>query len=292
MSAARVVADILRTPTIDDVTTSMDKTIESKDKEFPAVNSGNTFEVTGVQGLNAPGYQVDASNNIVSATDPAQRVEAAFVLPRDESIEGTEKTGKLSENPVSISVQDPDEAFREYRTLLVVLQDTASGARNVYKKEFAVKLPDSDGDLVPDEEDAFPNDPDEWADVDNDGTGNNADPDDDNDGLKDEVEIKYGLNPRDPSDAEADFDGDGVNNKVEIQQGTDINDPQDHPYARKPGDINGDSDITLSDALLGLQIIMGKNRLNKQGHRYADVNSDNVIGPEEVVYILRHVTDN
>jgi hypothetical protein len=44
---------------------------------------------------------------------------------------------------------------------------------------------DSDGDGVPDSEDAFPNDPNETTDTDGDGIGNNADPDDDNDGVPD-----------------------------------------------------------------------------------------------------------
>jgi hypothetical protein len=47
---------------------------------------------------------------------------------------------------------------------------------------------DADGDGVPDDEDAFPNDPNEQVDTDGDGTGNNADTDDDNDGLADEVD--------------------------------------------------------------------------------------------------------
>ncbi|MEA3559859.1 MAG: hypothetical protein U9R75_11455, partial [Candidatus Thermoplasmatota archaeon] len=36
---------------------------------------------------------------------------------------------------------------------------------------------DRDGDGVPDSEDAFPDDPDEWADVDGDGIGDNSDTD-------------------------------------------------------------------------------------------------------------------
>jgi hypothetical protein len=46
-------------------------------------------------------------------------------------------------------------------------------------------LEDTDGDGVPDVEDAFPNDPSEWLDTDSDGIGNNADTDDDNDGVPD-----------------------------------------------------------------------------------------------------------
>ena len=44
---------------------------------------------------------------------------------------------------------------------------------------------DSDNDGVPDSSDAFPNDPNETTDSDGDGIGNNADPDDDNDGILD-----------------------------------------------------------------------------------------------------------
>ena len=44
---------------------------------------------------------------------------------------------------------------------------------------------DSDGDGVPNEEDAFPYDPSEWTDSDGDGIGDNGDTDDDNDGILD-----------------------------------------------------------------------------------------------------------
>jgi len=44
---------------------------------------------------------------------------------------------------------------------------------------------DSDGDGIPDDEDAFPSDPNETVDTDGDGIGNNADLDDDGDGVPD-----------------------------------------------------------------------------------------------------------
>ncbi len=44
---------------------------------------------------------------------------------------------------------------------------------------------DADGDGVPDSEDAFPGDPNEWLDTDGDGIGDNADDDDDGDGVPD-----------------------------------------------------------------------------------------------------------
>ncbi len=64
---------------------------------------------------------------------------------------------------------------------------------------------DSDGDGVPDSEDAFPNDPTEQTDNDGDGIGDNADLDDDNDGLTDAEEAIIGTDP-----LIADTDNDGV----------------------------------------------------------------------------------
>ena len=65
---------------------------------------------------------------------------------------------------------------------------------------------DADGDGVGDVLDAFPNDPNEWTDTDDDNIGNNADTDDDSDGLLDTEEIA--SNPQ-TNPLEADTDGDG-----------------------------------------------------------------------------------
>ena len=96
---------------------------------------------------------------------------------------------------------------------------------NTFKKStptiaIVVPEPDTDGDGHVDSKDAFPNDPHEWLDTDHDGTGDNADTDDDNDGINDTDELKYGLNPKDPSDAAKDSDGDGISNIDEIRHGT------------------------------------------------------------------------
>ena len=78
---------------------------------------------------------------------------------------------------------------------------------------------DSDGDGVVDELDAFPNDPNEWIDTDEDGTGNNADLDDDDDGMPDSWETENGLDPlRD--DSQEDADGDGISNIDEFENGS------------------------------------------------------------------------
>jgi hypothetical protein len=73
---------------------------------------------------------------------------------------------------------------------------------------------DSDGDGVPDSEDAFPNNPTEWSDTDGDGVGDNADAfptdplewnDQDDDGIGDNADAF----PADPTEW-SDIDGDGV----------------------------------------------------------------------------------
>ena len=93
--------------------------------------------------------------------------------------------------------------------------------------------PDSDGDGVPDADDAFPNDPNETVDTDGDGIGNNADPDDDGDRIRDADEIRFGLDPLDPTDAGLDSDRDGYSNREEIDAGSDPRDPNSTPGERR-----------------------------------------------------------
>jgi hypothetical protein len=65
--------------------------------------------------------------------------------------------------------------------------------------------PDDDGDETPDADDAFPLDPEEWADKDNDWIGDNLDADDDADGVADDHN-NNGI----ADHKELDFDGDGI----------------------------------------------------------------------------------
>jgi hypothetical protein len=104
----------------------------------------------------------------------------------------------------SLTVTDDDGSTSISSTTVSVLKSSST---------------DIDGDTVPDVLDAFPYDPSEWADNDNDGTGNNQDTDDDNDGMTDDWEITYGLNPL-LDDSHLDADGDGVSNIDEFQADT------------------------------------------------------------------------
>ena len=90
--------------------------------------------------------------------------------------------------------------------------------------------PDADGDGFVDAADAFPNDPSDWADLDGDGTGNNADPDADGDGRAN-ADDAFPHN----ADEWADLDGDGVGDNA---------DPD------RDGDgVNNDDDLFPDDAL-------------------------------------------
>ncbi|HMP75901.1 MAG TPA: thrombospondin type 3 repeat-containing protein [Kiritimatiellia bacterium] len=55
------------------------------------------------------------------------------------------------------------------------------------------------------------------------------DPDSDGDGIPDSIEVKWGMNPFDPSDALADLDGDGYSNLEEFLAGTDPRDANSFP---------------------------------------------------------------
>jgi PKD repeat protein len=86
---------------------------------------------------------------------------------------------------------------------------------------------DSDNDQILDCNDAFPDDPNEWLDTDEDGVGNNTDPDDDSDELPDDWEIASGLDPLDSSEdngRDGDLDGDSWSNYDEYVYGTHPND--------------------------------------------------------------------
>ncbi len=102
-------------------------------------------------------------------------------------------------------------------------------------------------------------------DTDLDWIPNSKDPDDDNDGMPDWWEKKYGLNPLDASDRNTDLDGDGLTNYQEYLYGTNPRNP----------DTDGDG---LSD---GYEVAHGLNPL------YPNVNFKiNNLLVESVIFVF------
>lgn len=102
-------------------------------------------------------------------------------------------------------------------TVAVIVTDEDGGSGTA-SQDVSVVL-DRDGDGVPDDQDAFPDDPNEWADTDGDGVGDNADAfpndptetvDSDGDGVGDNADAF----PNDPTES-ADTDGDGTGDNAD-----------------------------------------------------------------------------
>jgi heme exporter protein D len=74
---------------------------------------------------------------------------------------------------------------------------------------------DYDGDSVLNKDDRFPTDPTESKDMDNDGIGDNSDPDIDGDGWNNTVEMQVGTDPRNPGSEPADVDMDWIPDVLE-----------------------------------------------------------------------------
>ena len=129
-----------------------------------------------------------------------------------------------------------------------------NGASNGYSLDISQAGPsDLDGDGLGDLVDAIPNDPLEQFDVDGDFIGDNADIDNDNDGMPDSYEITHNLDPLLASDAFDDPDGDGFTNLEESLADTDPGDPDSTPTASAPTVFACDDNnaCTLSSYILG-----------------------------------------
>lgn len=92
----------------------------------------------------------------------------------------------------------------------LVLRATTPDGTIEQRIHITYEKPDRDGDGVPDDEDAFPDDPTEWSDLDGDGIGDNSDPDRDGDGISNDYESQLGTDPDDPASKPLDSDGDGI----------------------------------------------------------------------------------
>lgn len=136
-------------------------------------------------------------------------------------------------------------------------------------KNLAIGLTDRDGDGVVDGEDAFPDDPNEWIDSDNDGIGNNADPNDDNDGVPDLTDTF----PQDPFEwIDSDLDGVGDNtDQLNLPELLSVSSYDDYGQAR--GTLKDGNIIYIANGTAGLTIVqIGYNGLLTKIGSYPLVN--------------------
>ena len=134
--------------------------------------------------------------------------EAAITLPPAGFEVGYVPIIKYQKEPIDSDndgVPDSGDAFPNDPT-----ESSDSDSDGIGNNSDAFPL---DATGVGDNADAFPNDSRETVDSDNDGTGDNSDAfpnnalysaDRDFDGMPDEWETRYGLDPNDPSDATSD----------------------------------------------------------------------------------------
>ena len=64
-------------------------------------------------------------------------------------------------------------------------------------------------------------------------------------------------------------------------------------YSDEPvvGDLDGDAEISIGDAIIGLRLLSGSTEQAEWGLR-ADINDDGKINMTEIVFVLRYISGN
>jgi len=157
-----------------------------------------------------------------------------------------------------------------------------------------INNPDTDSDNLPDYwEKYYFGDLSQEAETDFDNDGltnleeyqNNTNPKEDdteNDGTPDGWEVNYNLNPL-LYDSNFDNDNDGYTNLQEYQAGTDPKNKNSYPGAHL-GDINGNTQVDISDVILCLRMAIGLDPVNLT---LADMNDDGTVDISDVILVLR-----
>jgi len=163
-------------------------------------------------GEDLPGLKVDELNNYikgleeedVDTVDEIKAIAAEFGVHFVDT-DGDGAPDALDSDDDGDGIADEDDAFPTDPRESVDTDGDGVGDNSDAFPNDPSESADTDGDGIGDQTDAFPDDVTESIDTDGDGVGNNADLDDDNDGISDTVEIANGSDPLNASDWERPF---------------------------------------------------------------------------------------
>lgn len=158
--------------------------------------------------------------------------------------------------------------------LSLVLSATDRAGNPGPSVERVVQL-DTDGDGVPDRDDAFPENPGESSDLDEDGVGDNSDPDRDGDGVDNDEDVF----PEDPEEW-ADLDEDGIGDNVDTDRDGDEVDNDEDAFPDDPTestDLDGDGIGDNSDPDRdGDEVDNGEDVFPDDPAEWADLDEDGI----------------
>ena len=192
---------------------------------FDAANLGNTWRINGASFQFPTNVTLGVNQYLlVVDTSPAQ-FRTNYGIPVGVQIFGP--MGRLDDADETLELQRPDSPQLDPTTgLTFVPYITVDEVGYRSASPWPTQPAGTGAALSRISPLAFGDDPINWAAV-TPTPGNGNVVDSDADGIPDDVELRYGLNPTNNPDARLDLDGDGRTNLDEWRSGTALNDPAD-----------------------------------------------------------------